>query len=121
LVRRDNGSRWNHSTSADDSSGADFAKVRDHSAGPDLNSGADDHIPADCRPGADGDEIAEAGSGDEYVSVDVGVAAQSNLGADSAIRPDNGPARGPEIAGDGRRRMDEGDSAFRSIHSFPDH
>jgi hypothetical protein len=121
FVRRDNGSGWDHCTSADDGSGADFAKVRDDSAGPDLGSGADDYVSADCRTGANGDEIADSGSGDEDVSVDVGMATQPNLGADGAIRPDNGPARGPQIVGDGRRWVNEGDSAFRSIHSFPDH
>jgi hypothetical protein len=80
-----------------------------------LDSGADGDIPANCRTGANGDEIAKAGSGDEYVSVYVGMAAQTNLGANSAIRPDNDPVRGCQIVRNGRRRVNEGDGATARV------
>ena len=109
------GARGKDCAGPDDGPGADFAKVGDHCSGSDLGAGADRDVSADRGPGADGDEIADAGSGDEHVSVDVGVAAQSGFGSDGAIGAHYDPARGRQIAGDGRLRVDEGDSAFRPV------
>jgi len=86
-----------------------------------LGSGADEYVSADCRPWTDGNEISEVRSGDEDVSVDVGVSPYSNFGADGAMSANNGPFRGSEIVAEGRRRVKDSDSAQTGIKTFSDH